>query len=89
MALALSGRLGEIDARIRSPLEIAQRNGMRLSRLVDNILLAQKIDVDALSLDALPVDLGTLLKESLEENKMFAAEQKIQRHQILRTGQHR
>ncbi|HAR83785.1 MAG TPA: ATPase, partial [Sulfitobacter pontiacus] len=72
-----SGRLGEIDARIRSPLEIAQRNGMRLSRLVDNILLAQKIDVDALSLDALPVDLGTLLKESLEENKMFAAEQKI------------
>ena len=77
LALALSGRLGEIDARIRSPLEIAQRNGMRLSRLVDNILLAQKIDVDALSLDALPVDLGALLKESLEENKMFAAEQKI------------
>ena len=77
LALALSGRLGDMDDRVRSPLEIAQRNGVRLSRLVDNILLSQKIDGDALSLDQQPVDLGALLKDSLEENQMFAAEQRI------------
>lgn len=73
LTLALSGRLGTIPDPVSSVLSIAHRNGIRLSRLVDNILLAQKIDIDALSLDAKPVDLGTLLKDSFEENRMFAS----------------
>ncbi len=72
LTLALSGRLGNVPDPIHSVLNIAHRNGIRLSRLVDNILLAQKIDINALSLDDEPVDLGALLKESFEENKMFA-----------------
>ncbi len=74
LTLALSGRLGDVADPIRSLLNIAHRNGARLSRLVDNILLAQKIDIDALTLESKPVDLGHLLEESFEENKMFAAE---------------
>ena len=58
---------------IRSLLNIAHRNGVRLSRLVDNILLVQKIDINALILESKPVDLGHLLEESFEENKMFAS----------------
>ncbi|MBS1303487.1 ATPase [Loktanella sp. SALINAS62] len=77
LALALSGRLGELAGPIRSSLEIANRNGIRLSRLVDNILLAQKIDIEALSLESSPVDLGNLLEESIEENKMFASERDV------------
>ncbi|SFS57703.1 Signal transduction histidine kinase [Sulfitobacter marinus] len=73
LALALSDRFGDVSAPLKSLLEIAHRNGRRLSRLVDNILLAQKIDIGALPLDTKRVDLGGLLHESLEENKMFAS----------------
>ncbi len=78
LALALSGRMGDISDSARAPLLIAQRNGIRLSRLVDNILLAQKIDINALSLEHCPVDLGTLLEESFEENRIFASERGVQ-----------
>ena len=78
LTLALSGRLGEIPDPIRSLLNISHRNGVRLSRLVDNILLAQKIDINALTLESKPVDLGSLLEDSFEENKMFASERGVQ-----------
>jgi signal transduction histidine kinase len=77
LALALSGRLGELADPVRSSLEIAHRNGVRLSRLIDNILLAQKIDIDALALEETSIRLGSLLEESLEENKAFAAERSL------------
>ncbi|RYH01172.1 ATPase [Salipiger sp. IMCC34102] len=73
LTLALSGHLGELTKPIRSSLEIANRNGIRLSRLVDNILLTQKIDLEALSLDTATVDLGKLLEDSFDENRMYAA----------------
>ena len=78
LALALSGRLGELNAPMKSSLEIAHRNGVRLSRLVDHILLAQKMDIGALSLKSELVDLANLLEESLDENKIFAAERGVQ-----------
>ncbi|WP_083792000.1 sensor histidine kinase [Roseobacter sp. GAI101] len=78
LTLALSGRLGDVADPIRSLLNIAHRNGVRLSRLVDNILLVQKIDIDALILESKPVDLGHLLEESFEENKMFASKRGVQ-----------
>lgn len=77
LTLALSGRLGDVPDPIRALLNIAHRNGGRLSRLVDNILLAQKIDINALALENKEVDLGLLLKESFEENKMFATERGV------------
>lgn len=78
LTLALSGRLGDVPDPIRTLLNIAHRNGGRLSRLVDNILLAQKIDIDALALENKPVDLGQLLEESFEENRMFATKRHVQ-----------
>ena len=77
LALARSGRLGDVADPVQSVLDIAHRNGIRLSRLVDNILLAQKIDINALNLDNRPVDLGQLLEESFKENEMFASERGV------------
>jgi len=77
LALARSGRLGDVADPILSVLDIAHRNGIRLSRLVDNILLAQKIDINALTLESKPVDLGQLLEESFKENEMFANERGV------------
>jgi signal transduction histidine kinase len=78
LSLALSGRLGEVNDPILSLLKIAHRNGLRLTRLIDNILLTQKINVNALNLESKPVNLAQLLEESLEENKMFATERGIE-----------
>ena len=78
LTLALSGRLGDVADPILSLLNIAHRNGVRLSRLVDSILLAQKIDINALALESKPVNLGHLLEESFEENRMFATERGVQ-----------
>lgn len=72
LALALSGKLGDVPGPVRGSLDIAQRNSLRLSRLVDNILLAQKLDVQSLDLEWKPVELRQLLHESFEENRMFA-----------------
>ncbi len=83
LALALSGKLGDLADPVRGSLNIAHRNGLRLSRLVDNILLAQKLDVQALKLEWQPVNLRRLLNESLEENRMFAEERGVR----LITGQ--
>ncbi len=77
LTLALSGRAGDIDDRMRSLLELAQRNGVRLSSFVENILMAQKLDAGALALDAEPVDLGRILEDSIKENRMFAASRGI------------
>ncbi|WP_417809752.1 histidine kinase N-terminal 7TM domain-containing protein [Thioclava sp.] len=77
LALARSGQLGDVSDPILSVLNIAHRNGIRLSRLVDNILLAQKIDINALTLESKPVDLGQLLEESFKENEMFAKERGV------------
>ena len=78
LSLALSGHLGELPVPIRSSLEIANRSCARLSRLIDNLLLAQKIDSVALSLEKKPVDLVRLLEESFEENRAFASERGVQ-----------
>jgi signal transduction histidine kinase len=77
LALARSGRLGDVADPVLSVLDIAHRNGIRLSRLVDNILLAQKIDINALTLESQPVDLVQLLEESFKENEMFATERGV------------
>lgn len=78
LTLALSDRLGELSPPLRSPLMIAHRNCGRLARLVDNILLAQKLEIEALALENVPINLETLLDESFEENRMFAEERGVQ-----------
>ncbi|MGK7753578.1 MULTISPECIES: sensor histidine kinase [unclassified Roseovarius] len=77
LALALGGHIGEMSDQMRSLLEIAHRNGLRLSRLIDQILLAQKMDIGALQLEEDTVDLDRLLTDSIEENRIFAAERKV------------
>ena len=66
LGTALSGKLGEIKGPLRSSLDIAHRNGVRLSRLVMHPAGA-KAEVQALSLEWLPVDLPALLREGIEE----------------------
>ncbi len=77
LALARSGRLGELNAPLQSSLDIAHRNGVRLSRLIDQILLAQKMDIGALSLDHEAVDLDSLLQDGIDENQIFATERGV------------
>jgi Signal transduction histidine kinase len=77
LSMALSGHLGELDARMYSVIDLAHRNGVRLSRLIDQILLAQKMDLGALKLEHVTVELGQLLEDSLVENRSFASEKSV------------
>jgi len=80
-ALALSGPSGR-DGRTGVRFSAWNRNSVtvvRLSRLVDTFYCPPgKSTGDALPLIS-SVDLGALLKEQLEENQMFAAEQRIKK----------
>lgn len=83
LALALSGRLGDLSAPMQSSLDIAHRNGLRLSRLIDQILLAQKMDIGALSLENEAVDIDRLLQDGIDENQSFASERGVR---LVKTG---
>ncbi|QFT47409.1 Signal transduction histidine-protein kinase BarA [Roseivivax sp. THAF40] len=76
--LVASGRLGDIPEAAGHALGIARRNGERLARLIDNILITQKLEMEGLSLNSEPVDLVRLLKDAIEENRMFASERGLQ-----------
>lgn len=77
LSLALSGRLGEIDAPVLSLLKLSHRNSLRLAQLIDNILLTQKINSDELDLQNQSVHLDQVLEKSVEANQVFATERGI------------
>ncbi|GGL71029.1 sensor histidine kinase [Wenxinia marina] len=86
VALALSQATGDLSDSKRQLLEVAQRNGHRLSRLIDNLLLAQKVSAEALPLDCEDVDLDRLLGECFEENRTYADQRKVR---LSRSGDRR
>ena len=77
LALALSESTGELATLKRQTLEIAQRNSLRLARMIDNLLLAQTIDIGSLQLGSDEIELSSLLMESFEENRYFAMQRGV------------
>lgn len=61
------------DEMVASLLTIASRSGARLSRLVDSLLDLRRLEVGELGVNRLPVDMGTLFTEALEQVEPYAA----------------
>jgi len=77
---ALNGRLGEMDDRFRSPLEIAQRKRCAPVRLVDNHTIVPKNRRATPHYRLISSGRsGRPFKDSFEEKQMFAAEQRSAR----------
>ena len=55
------------DEMVTSLLTIASRSGARLSRLVDSLLDLRRLEVGELGVNRVPVDLGGLFVEALEQ----------------------
>ncbi|MBR9843953.1 MAG: hybrid sensor histidine kinase/response regulator [Rhodobacteraceae bacterium] len=75
--LALHGAVGEINDPLRNLLTIAQRNSLRLLKLVDDVLDLQKIDLGTTTLDLQDLDADTFMSDIIEEYEAYAAETNI------------
>ncbi|MEQ8604784.1 MAG: PAS domain S-box protein [Marivibrio sp.] len=77
---ALSGSIGLVQGSMadavpppmRKLLDIAQKNAMRLNRLVDDLLDFEKLTAGKMVLDRQMEDLCVLVREAVEENEAYA-----------------
>ncbi len=72
LGLLAGGAAGALPAPALSLLDVARRNGTRLSRLIDDILDLTKLEGDRLVLHQRPQLLAPLLREALTANQGYA-----------------
>ncbi|MGD9865614.1 MAG: histidine kinase N-terminal 7TM domain-containing protein [Pseudodonghicola sp.] len=75
--LALHGAVGEISPALRNVLTIAQRNSLRLLKLVDDVLDLQKLDLSTITLKLQDMDADAFLSDVIEEYEAFAAQANV------------
>lgn len=75
--LAMHGAAGEINEPLRNLLGIAQRNSLRLLKLVDDVLDLQKLDLGTITLDLQDMDADAFLRDVIEEYEAYASENSI------------
>jgi len=75
--LWLTGEYGKINKRQRESLEMILGNSKRLMRLIDDVLLMSKIEGANLKYYFADMDLGTVLRESVNESIEAASRKKI------------
>ncbi|MCC7361882.1 MAG: GAF domain-containing protein [Anaerolineales bacterium] len=73
----LRGAVPADDEMVTSLLTIAGRSGARLARLVDSLLDLRRLEVGELGVNRLPVDLGGLFTEALEQVEPSAAGKRL------------
>ncbi|MBU2891300.1 sensor histidine kinase [Celeribacter halophilus] len=67
-----SGVLGDVPEKMQSPIKIAQRNAIRLSAMVEDLLLLQRIDAGRLDFTYERVELNTFLQDVVDRFLPFA-----------------
>lgn len=81
--LLLGDRLGELNPKQRRALDLARRNALRQTRLVDDLLDVAVIEAGALSLQRADVSAGDLLEATLEELGPLLAERGLVAHRSI------
>jgi len=72
--MALAGAFGAMPSKSVQVLSIAQRNASRLSKLIDELLDLQKIEVGMMQFDFCDVQLASLLSDTATDNQAYAVE---------------
>ena len=78
LGLIVGGAAGELPARAKRLVEIAQTNCARLVRLINDILDIEKIESGRMVFDIKPISLDRLLNEAVEANGQFAADHGVE-----------
>ena len=76
--LLLSGKLPELEPRVRRSAEVIARNSDRALRLLQMFFDSQRIDTGELDIDRSPVPLGPLLEELVSARRAQAAEKGVE-----------
>ncbi len=72
-----AGRLGVLPEGAAGLVKLATNNSARLAELVDDLLDIQKLDAGQVQLKAVSVDLGRVVRESIEAVQAFADEREV------------
>jgi len=72
--MTLAGAFGPMPNRSAQVLSIAQRNTVRLSVLIDELLDLQKIEVGKMKFDFCTVQLAGLISDAVTDNRAYATE---------------
>lgn len=71
LSLIDSGVLGEVPTKIKSVIDIASKNSIRLGTLINDLLDVQKFEFGKMELELDRIDLAHLVSESIEANETF------------------
>jgi PAS domain S-box-containing protein len=77
LGLLVAGVTGELTPQGRELVRLAERNAVRLTALINDILDFERLDSGRVSMQFAAVDLQTLVEQSFESVRAFADEQEI------------
>jgi len=77
LGLVQSGVFGPLPEVFQPMVEIAYNNSDRLVRLINDLLDIEKMGAGKMEFHLAPVDLGSLLRQSVRENEGYAATHKV------------
>lgn len=77
LGLALSGKLGAVAPKVHQLLEVADRNGERLSLLINDILDLEKIESGRLDFEFADLDLVDVVQAALRSNEGYASRYQV------------
>ncbi|MDH4225481.1 MAG: ABC transporter substrate-binding protein [Deltaproteobacteria bacterium] len=72
LGLIEGDQVGEISPKVKQLIEIAMRNTLRLSLLINDLLDMEKIEVGGMVFNFLPVDLVGVILQSVEQTNPYA-----------------
>ena len=75
--LVNSGALGPVPEKMHSLLEMASKNGLRLSNLIDDVLDLQKIEAGEMKFRCEVIDLHMLIREAVASNQGLAERYRV------------
>ncbi len=86
VSLLVSGAAGPLPAQAMPLAEAAQRNGKRLSKLIDDVLDLTKLEGDRMVLHVQPQPLAPLMQEAVKANQGYATGQGVKIEAYLDRG---
>ena len=77
LGLLAAGAVGELGEEARETVAIAERNTVRLIRLINDILDLERLEAGRFALDVVPVALEAVLRRAAESVSAYAADRRV------------